>query len=158
MASPHRVLGVPHNASISEVKQAYRKLCLEWHPDLVSADRRAEAEKVFLEISAAYERLSGGSQQTGWRNASSPGYTRGPQSWSRPVQRFSNLGVAMWLSIPLILVGVYVGQSYPRLAQDLGRPHGLWYPPVNPFLKDEVRPRLHTRNKTTSTSDPESCK
>lgn len=46
--------------SLLQVKQAYRKLCLECHPDLVPAEKRAEAEKVFREISAAYKTLTGG--------------------------------------------------------------------------------------------------
>ena len=32
-------------------------------------------------------------------------------------------------------------RKYPRLAQESSRPHGLLYPPVNPFLRESELPR-----------------
>jgi DnaJ-domain-containing protein 1 len=32
-SDPYRVLGVPENAGLEDVKQAYRRLCAENHPD-----------------------------------------------------------------------------------------------------------------------------
>ncbi|CAA7019822.1 unnamed protein product [Microthlaspi erraticum] len=52
----YSVLGVSENATLSEVKSAYRKLALDYHPD-VNKDPDAEAK--FIEISDAYEVLSG---------------------------------------------------------------------------------------------------
>jgi len=49
------VLGVPKNASEAELKAAYRKQALEWHPD---RNKSPEAEKNFKEINEAYEILS----------------------------------------------------------------------------------------------------
>lgn len=47
----------PH-ATAEEIKASYRRLALEWHPDVVSDARRARAEVQFRAISEAYEVLS----------------------------------------------------------------------------------------------------
>jgi DnaJ-class molecular chaperone len=49
------VLGVAKTASASEIKQAYRKLALTWHPD---RNKSSEAVEKFKEITQAYEVLS----------------------------------------------------------------------------------------------------
>ena len=50
----YAVLGVKHDASEAEIKKAYRKLAMEYHPDRNSAP---EAEERFKEITEAYEVL-----------------------------------------------------------------------------------------------------
>ena len=49
------ILGVTKSASGSELKSAYRKLALKWHPD---RNKEAGAEAKFKEINEAYEVLS----------------------------------------------------------------------------------------------------
>lgn len=51
----YEVLGVPRTASEAEIKAAYRKLALQWHPD---RNKSPEAETKFKEINEAYEVLS----------------------------------------------------------------------------------------------------
>ncbi|GFZ14293.1 DnaJ P58IPK-like protein [Actinidia rufa] len=52
----YKILGVSKTASVSEIKRAYKKLALQWHPDK-NVDNREEAEAKFREIAAAYEHL-----------------------------------------------------------------------------------------------------
>jgi molecular chaperone DnaJ len=51
----YRVLGVPHGADEAEIKRAYRKLAMEYHPDRNNGDKVAEER--FKEIVEAYEVL-----------------------------------------------------------------------------------------------------
>lgn len=52
----YEVLGVNKNASDDEIKKAYRKLAVKYHPDKNPGDKEAEAK--FKEISEAHEILS----------------------------------------------------------------------------------------------------
>jgi len=51
----YEILGVPKTASEIELKSAYRKQALQWHPD---RNKSPEAEGKFKEINEAYEILS----------------------------------------------------------------------------------------------------
>ncbi len=51
----YEVLGVSKSATPEEMKKAYRKLALEWHPD---RNKSPEAHEKFKEINEAYEVLS----------------------------------------------------------------------------------------------------
>lgn len=51
------ILGVDKNANDNDIKQAYRKLALKYHPDR-NPDNKEEASKKFAEINEAYSVLS----------------------------------------------------------------------------------------------------
>jgi molecular chaperone DnaJ len=53
----YEVLGVSKSASDADIKAAYRKAALKWHPDR-NADNKKEAEEKFKEINEAYQVLS----------------------------------------------------------------------------------------------------
>lgn len=53
----YEILGVKKDASSTELKSAYRKQALKWHPDK-NPDKKEEAEKKFKEINEAYQVLS----------------------------------------------------------------------------------------------------
>lgn len=51
----YAVLGVAQDASAEEIKRAYRKLAMQYHPDRTPGDKSAEAR--FKEVNEAYEVL-----------------------------------------------------------------------------------------------------
>jgi len=57
MVCYYALLEVPRNASSSDIKKAYRRLALKWHPDK-NPDCQEDATVKFKEISEAYEVLS----------------------------------------------------------------------------------------------------
>lgn len=52
----YKILGVPKNASAGELKKAYRKMAMKYHPDRNATDKQAESK--FKEVNEAYAVLS----------------------------------------------------------------------------------------------------
>lgn len=51
--TPYEILGVPKGATADEIKKAYRKLAIKYHPDKTGGD-----EEKFKEVSDAYDKLT----------------------------------------------------------------------------------------------------
>jgi molecular chaperone DnaJ len=54
----YEVLGITRTANGEEIKRAYRRLAMKYHPDRHDGDGKAEAEIAFKECAEAYEILS----------------------------------------------------------------------------------------------------
>ena len=50
----YKILGIAKGASDDEIKKAYRKMAVKWHPD---KNKAAEAEEKFKDVAMAYEVL-----------------------------------------------------------------------------------------------------
>lgn len=50
------ILGVQKSATEAEIKKAYKKLAMQYHPDRNKGDKKAEEK--FKEINEAYQTLS----------------------------------------------------------------------------------------------------
>lgn len=62
------LLGINKSASSTEIKNAYRKKALEWHPDRHQGADKEEAEKKFKEINEAYQVLSDSNKKAAYDN------------------------------------------------------------------------------------------
>ncbi len=54
----YEILGVSRDATEEEIKKAYLKLAMKYHPDKAPPDKKKEYEEKFKEINEAYEVLS----------------------------------------------------------------------------------------------------
>jgi len=68
----YQVLGVKKGASVDEIKKAYRKLAVKYHPDKNPGDKRAEDK--FKEINEAYAVLSDPTKKAQYDRFGSAGF------------------------------------------------------------------------------------
>ena len=90
----YAVLGVDHRASFAAIKQAYRRLARQLHPDLKPEDEAAEER--FKRRNEAYEVLSDRGQRYqydrfGMGRRTSQGYASNRSSSSQPIDDFEEM-------------------------------------------------------------------
>jgi curved DNA-binding protein CbpA len=98
-ADPYAILELPWGASEHEVRQAFKRLALRYHPDRNGGS--AEAEARFKLLSAAYQRLKSagfrlpGPPPRAARDAPPPGPSASRASWRRD-EGFTDAEESAW--------------------------------------------------------------
>jgi len=82
MVDYYSTLNVQRGASVADIKKAYRKLALRWHPDK-NPENKDESEKRFKEISEAYEVLSDETKRLTYDRYGKEGLNRGSEPTTR---------------------------------------------------------------------------
>lgn len=123
-----QLLGLAPAASPNEIRRAYRKLALLWHPDrhALNPQRRKHAEERFKGISAAYQHLKEFGSHDGRSpeppppprpsRPANPHYTQGPPRPPRlPARAPAALPEAPWWVRPVSLRTVFVVYALMRV-------------------------------------------
>ncbi|MDN5247678.1 MAG: molecular chaperone DnaJ [Wolbachia endosymbiont of Tyrophagus putrescentiae] len=85
----YELLEINRNASIDEIKKAYKKLALKYHPDRNPGNK--EAEEKFKEITAAYEVLSDPNKKAGYDSYGHEGPSAGGFDFGYGASDFSDI-------------------------------------------------------------------
>lgn len=86
----YTVLGVTKTASADEIKKAYRKLAMKFHPDKNPGDKVAEEK--FKEATEAYEVLGDPDKKKMYDQFGHAGFQQAPGGGSNPFQGFEGFG------------------------------------------------------------------
>ena len=79
----YAVLGIDKNSSITDIKKAYRKLALKYHPDKNNSN---EAKKKFQKIAEAYQTLSNKKTKKNYDV-----YGKVPETFTNPEEIFQQI-------------------------------------------------------------------
>ena len=80
----------PDTCKLSDIKKAYRRLALLYHPDRVPSEKKEESTIKFREVSEAYEVLSDESQKAEYDRSLKYGGSSGQGNRNTGHQRYQN--------------------------------------------------------------------
>lgn len=87
---PLKVLGVPRQATSSQIKKAYKDLAFKYHPDKAAKDDRSQkqAKERFQQVQEAYDKVKDGTYKPPAAGAAAGG----PPGWTNPAASSSSSG------------------------------------------------------------------
>jgi len=74
------ILGLPTSASVEDIKKAYRKLALKYHPD---RNTHPEAKEMFMKVNEAYSFLMNPSRRASYASAKNVSEKRKEEFYKR---------------------------------------------------------------------------
>jgi DnaJ-class molecular chaperone len=78
------LLGLKKGATDAEIKSAYRKKAMEWHPDMHKGADKESAEKKFKEVNEAYQVLSDSQKKAAYDQYGSAAFAQGGRGGGNP--------------------------------------------------------------------------
>jgi translocation protein SEC63 len=115
---PYQILGIDSGAAVGEIKKAYRKLSLKYHPDKNIGDKLAE--EMFMKIAKAYEALT---DEVSKENYEKYGNPDGKQSLEvsiglpKIILENPKVVLVLYLIAMVVLIPVVVGWWYSNSKQ-----------------------------------------
>jgi curved DNA-binding protein len=123
----YKILGVGKNASVAEIKKAYRKMAMKYHPDQTKGDKSAEEK--FKSISEAYAVLSDKEKRRQYDTFGSTGFH----------QRYSQEDIFRGFDLGDILKEFGFGGG--RRFKGMGNGIRFSFGPESPFGPQQRRPQ-----------------
>ncbi len=156
MDDPYQILGISRDATDDEIKQAYRRLAKQYHPDRNPGD--AAAAKKMQQINAAYEQIKNPekARPQGGGQGSYGGYGYDPfgGSWQRTYQQSSSADQYQQAAYNYIRFGRY-REALNALSQSTQR-NARWYylsALANDGLGNQVTALEHIRRAVSMEPD-----
>ena len=91
-ADPHHLLGIEPGATAAEIKRAFRRLAMHWHPD---RNRDPHAVERFKQVRAAYEHLLAGFESATPEAAAEPTTESAAEPVAHPGDRHQTLEITV---------------------------------------------------------------
>jgi translocation protein SEC63 len=64
--SPYDILGVTESSTKAQIKSAFRKMAVKYHPDKVAKELQEESAKKYVEMTKAYKTLTNEDAKALW--------------------------------------------------------------------------------------------
>jgi molecular chaperone DnaJ len=147
----YEILGVPKNASDEDIKKAYRKLAMKFHPDRNQGEGGKKAEEQFKEAKEAYEMLSEPQKRAAYDQFGHAGVEQGMGRGGPGSEGYGGFADAFG-----DIFGDIVGQAGGKRGQQIYRGSDLSY--AMEITLEEAANGKDSQIRIPSWNDCETCK